>query len=256
MELSLVDILVEAFNMVSINVLVIVVLAIVLLSKRKSLTRNQSVTGAFRSLQYLNTKAEQNFFTQINRSLPNDVLLLAKVRLADICVPKDPKNIRDFNKVSRKHIDFVLVQRSNSQILACIELDDSSHAKRSAKKGDRIKNDALKAAGVPLFRVPASRSYSGKLRQIEMFLAERSGETRQEPSKSNPKSSEPVVQGTKRDDRNCPHCQVSLNRVDMKWPNKGQHFYSCPGCSYRTDPVISHQRKKSDWYNPKEFRKS
>ena len=249
MELNVVAILLAVFDAVNINVVAVVALAIFVLFMVKSKGRKASVTGKFRSLQYLNTKAEQNFFNQLQRSLPNDVYLMAKVRLADICVPKDPKNISDFNKVSRKHIDFVLVSRNNSEIVACIELDDRSHAKRSAKQRDRIKNDALKAAGIPLFRVTAARSYQEKLRQIEQFLAD----SRRSPQIPQQAAKYQTVDNV--GDEQCPNCQTELNRVDMKWPNKGHHFFDCPGCSYRTEPISSQSASESPWYNPKEFRR-
>ena len=42
----------------------------------------------------------------------------------------------------------------------CIELDDSSHQRRSQKETDDFKDAAMAAAGITLTRVPVQASYS------------------------------------------------------------------------------------------------
>ena len=157
-------------------VLSIAFVLIILLSKAKVVRVKkgllQKVTGAqYKSTQYLCTKTEQNFFKQLMRKLPLDKYYISsKVRLADLTIPINRKNIALFNKVAKKHVDFVICNREDSSIVACIELDDSSHNSKSAKKRDSEKNIALTDANIALFRVKTSRNYSEKIHQIMNFL--------------------------------------------------------------------------------------
>lgn len=59
--------------------------------------------------------------------------------------------------IKSRHIDFLLCD-SDLNIIAGIELDDSSHNKANAKKVDMLKDDVFTAINVPLFRVSASRN--------------------------------------------------------------------------------------------------
>jgi very-short-patch-repair endonuclease len=140
-------------NYEAITVIAVVICAILLIG-------NGGFFSSYKPKRYLNTKAEQNFLNQLYRVMPEYYFVYCKVRLADIIDVKNKRNIKAFNRISRKHIDFVICDKRTSKILACIELDDSSHLSRSAIKRDNIKNMSLKKAGVNLIRVKNSRSYS------------------------------------------------------------------------------------------------
>lgn len=122
----------------------------------------------YQPIPYINSKSEQNFFAQLIKIVPTEQYLLCKVRLADICKPVDPKNIVAFNKISRKHLDFVVVNKVTSKIICAIELDDKSHFSKSSMKRDLEKNRALDSSKIKLFRVKTTRSYN--LYGIEKYL--------------------------------------------------------------------------------------
>jgi len=132
--------------------------------------RRKKISGKFVPISHLNTRAEHNFFTQLNNQLPDDIYLVAKVRLADLCKPDNPKNIVGFNKIARKHIDFVLIEQSSSKVVAAIELDDKSHQKRENIRRDKDKNYALASAGIKLFRVKAAKNYSNAINDILSYI--------------------------------------------------------------------------------------
>ena len=140
--------------------------------------RRKKISGKFVPISHLNTKAEHNFFTQLNNQLPDDIYLVAKVRLADLCKPDNPKNIVGFNKIARKHVDFVLIEQSSSKVVAAIELDDKSHQKRDNIRRDKDKNYALASAGIKLFRVKTAKNYSNAISEVLAFI-------RLNPAKSN-----------------------------------------------------------------------
>jgi hypothetical protein len=64
-----------------------------------------------------------------------------------------------FNKISAKHLDFVLVHATNSRILAAIELDDASHRAADRVARDRFVDRALASAKISLVRIPAAANY-------------------------------------------------------------------------------------------------
>lgn len=66
---------------------------------------------------------------------------------------------RAFNKISAKHFDFVLCDPSSLQVVAAIELDDSSHSQSKRVQRDDFLNQAVATAGLPLVRFPVRKSY-------------------------------------------------------------------------------------------------
>ena len=67
---------------------------------------------------------------------------------------------RALNKITSKHVDFLLCNPADSTIYAVVELDDSSHNKQSQKRNDAFKNETFAACGIPIIRVKAKPSYT------------------------------------------------------------------------------------------------
>lgn len=132
--------------------------------------RKKKISGKFVPIPFLNSRAEQNFFTQLNNKLPDHIYVVPKVRLADLCKPENPKNIVGFNKIARKHIDFVLIEQYSSKIIAAIELDDKSHQKRDNMRRDKDKNYALSSADIKLFRIKTAKNYSNEIGEVLAFI--------------------------------------------------------------------------------------
>lgn len=109
----------------------------------------------------LMSATELAFFHALSKAITAQQLIAPKVRLGDVigCSEKDWAR-RHGPRISAKHLDFVLIDRQSSRILLAIELDDKSHERADRKARDIFLNRALDAAGVPLLRIPASRSYN------------------------------------------------------------------------------------------------
>ncbi|EGR0468572.1 DUF2726 domain-containing protein [Vibrio cholerae] len=176
----------------------------------------------YKQITYLNSKAEQNFLNQINRKLPDNLSVMCKVRLADLCLPSDSSNIAAFNKVSRKHVDFVLIEKATSKIVCAIELDDKSHNSYGAMKRDREKDHALVSAGISLHRIAATRNYS---KQIN----ERLGAIMAAPLKLEEESAIPMTTV-------CPRCNHTMSLVQLKLWQQGKGYYFCDNCKFNTEP--------------------
>lgn len=121
------------------------------------------------------TPAERAFLLVLLQVLPGDYLLFGKVRLADILKVKDKldgsQRWRAFNKISAKHLDFVICRRNDLSVAGAIELDDSSHNRPERQARDIFVDAALAAAGVPILHVKVSRQYP--LPKLKQELAEK-----------------------------------------------------------------------------------
>jgi hypothetical protein len=123
--------------------------------------------------------AERSFFGVLQQTVSADYVVFAKIRLADIVRPASNLSrsawFTAFNPTTGKHVDFVLCDRASVNVLAAIELDDSSHESFERGFRDYLVDSALKDAGIPMLRVQVQQSYSpAQLRQqIEALLPQR-----------------------------------------------------------------------------------
>ncbi len=108
--------------------------------------------------------AELSFFGALREAVGMDYHLFAKVRLADIVNVQQGLGGKDyyraFNRISAKHVDFVVCDPRTFRIIGVIELDDRSHQVDESRERDDLKNRALAAAAIPILRVTARRAYS------------------------------------------------------------------------------------------------
>ena len=104
--------------------------------------------------------AEISFFHVVRGILAPGQYLITKVRLGDLFYVKQPhRNQAARNRIELKHVDFVVCDGATMQPLLGIELDDSSHRRKDSEESDGLKDGAFAAAGLPLLRVTAARSY-------------------------------------------------------------------------------------------------
>lgn len=96
--------------------------------------------------------SEHSFLIALRKAAPSHIAVLAKVRVADIVSPLG-NDVAAFNRIARKHVDFVLYNLQNRAVLRAIELDGPTHASKRAVKSDNVKNSCFASARVPLTRV-------------------------------------------------------------------------------------------------------
>jgi hypothetical protein len=117
--------------------------------------------------------AERTLFEVLERSIPAGVHIAPKVRIADILKVAGASGKAygaAFGKIAQKHVDFAICDYETFEVLAVVELDDSSHETARARKRDALVNGAFVAARVPIYRVPWQKSYSA--REISQDLDE------------------------------------------------------------------------------------
>ena len=117
----------------------------------------------YQSIPFILSKVEQNLYRTLQKGLANKFLILMKVRVADVLQPERGINQNAwqtaFNRIKAKHFDFVLCSQNTFEIIAAIELDDSSQQRSDRKKRDKFLNAACKSANFPLIRFDVKQSY-------------------------------------------------------------------------------------------------
>ena len=100
------------------------------------------------------TKREYQFYILLRRETDRRGLLVCpKVGLKDLLGVTTRKNyMKYFHQIAQKHMDFVVCDQS-LRVLFAIELDDSSHETKDARKRDHFKDQAFRAARIPLKRI-------------------------------------------------------------------------------------------------------
>lgn len=104
--------------------------------------------------RHLLTKREYRFYLLL-REIADEYhyLICPKVGLKDLLTVTDKKQyMKYFHKIAQKHVDFVICDQ-DLHVLFAIELDDSTHETRDARKRDHLKDKAFAAAGIPLKRI-------------------------------------------------------------------------------------------------------
>lgn len=124
---------------------------------------NKAVTYPYQLCKGVFSNAERSFYGVLLQAAPEGTVVLAKLRVADILQTKKGMNRSDrqiaFNKISAKHFDFVICDAATMHVKLVVELDDSSHQRKSRVARDIFLDGACKAAGLDLKRIKAMRAY-------------------------------------------------------------------------------------------------
>ena len=144
-------------------VLFIVIFVISELLKKESKSR-------FRKKTFLLNSSELSFYKYLLQHLPPYISIMCQVRLADIVEPisKGKTRMSDLNRIKAKSIDFVLINTNNSQIIALIELNGSSHLRYKRKKRDSFLEQLFKDVKLCFFIVEVRGHYD--IKDIQSIL--------------------------------------------------------------------------------------
>ena len=166
--------------------------------------------------------AEFSFYKVLSSVVGTRLTIQSKVRLADVFfVARPNENVSYFNRISQKHLDFLVCDSVTMKPLFGIELDDASHKRNDRQERDEFVESVCKVAGLPLLRFPVQREYNSReiAAQIAPFVSEKvSVSVPPQPEVNKQVSSVPV----------CPKCGIPMVlRTVAQGEHKGKQFYGC-----------------------------
>lgn len=127
--------------------------------------KNEDLSSLYKKKTYLLTQNELKFYKLLkNITEKNNLNVFSQVALYEII---KYKNIKDFNKIKSKTIDFVITD-SNCKIKLCIELDDPTHIKENRQKRDEFINKLFKDLDIKLLRIPTQNYYN--IKELEKYI--------------------------------------------------------------------------------------
>ena len=178
------------------------------------------------------TPAERSFFGVLKNIVGDEIEIFGKVRVADVINPEKglSRSVWQvaFNKISRKHFDFLLCRSDDLSVLCAIELNDSSHKSQKRTDRDTFLESACSEANLPLIQIPAKASYQIEVVSsvIAPFIKPDSETTNQ-----NVNSTDQIVI-----EKLCPKCQSHMViKIASKGQFAGKKFWGCsafPECRY------------------------
>ncbi len=122
----------------------------------------KTIADAFALEPSLVTENEFRFYTQLQVVVGKRFTIFAKVRLADIFSvnPINPSlDQAHFNRISSRHVDFLICENETLRPRFAIELDDRSHRQSKRIQRDGFVNELFSGLGLPLIRIPAAMKY-------------------------------------------------------------------------------------------------
>lgn len=147
--------------------------------------------------------AEISFYHVLMTAVESRFTVCPKVNLGDIFfVTRPDLNRAARNRISSKHVDFLLCESRSMRPCAGIELDDSSHARKDRQVRDAYVERVFETAGLPLLRFPAQHAYA--VADIASRLAACLGREATPPPLSNTTDLDPSPTPL------CPKCGIPL----------------------------------------------
>ena len=149
---------------ISVLVLLVIFAAVIFFLKSGQFSKQHPDSFPYEKQKMLLTPAERSFFGVLEQVVGESHRIFVKVRLGDLFKIRsglgNSERTTAFNKISAKHVDFVICSKENVDVLAAIELDDKSHNLKKRQERDRFVDKVFEAAGVSLGHITAQKSYS------------------------------------------------------------------------------------------------
>ncbi|MFA9403573.1 MAG: DUF2726 domain-containing protein [Anaerolineales bacterium] len=170
------------------------------------------------------SQAEHSFYQVLRSMMGEHFTICPKVNLRDIFyVAKRKDSFGAYNRINRKHIDFIICEPKTMRPKFAIELDDSSHKRSDRSERDQFVNKVFAQAGLPLVRVQARDSYSqselGELFRSALSQSSPTQDVEGPPANAHAEASEVS---------NCPKCGIPMvMREAKRGSRKGERFYGC-----------------------------
>lgn len=127
---------------------------------------SQSKKNEYRKRVTLMNGSEAAFFHELMKQLPNNYYVFPKMRIADLVTAEDGEGYYSrFNRIIRKHIDFVVSDNTFTPALA-IELNGSSHQRQDRANRDEFVKRVFSNANIPLEFVNVGSNFEQTVRDL------------------------------------------------------------------------------------------
>lgn len=119
--------------------------------------KNNNYKEDYEKKEYLLTPTELKFY-KLLKTITDELnyTLFTQIALYEIV---NCKNLKNFNKIKSKSIDFVITEK-NCKIKLCIELDDKTHNTNKRIERDNFINNMFKELDIKLLRIPVQNFYN------------------------------------------------------------------------------------------------
>jgi hypothetical protein len=145
-------------------------------------------------------------------------VICPKVALNDVFfIVRPNENVHYFNKIFRKHVDFLLCHPKSLKPAFAIELVKSS-LKNEGRESDQFMGDLFLGAGLPLVQIPASERY--KIAELVDLFKQALLKVKDTGSLHATEKSDSVPL--------CPVCgRMMVLRIYREGENVGKKYYGC-----------------------------
>lgn len=130
--------------MQSVAILLFVLVTVFLVYQKYFAKRYAPITYPYKKVGNLMSGPEVAFYNALITAVDNRALVFAKVHMADVLMPapnKDKKKwLAAFNRIARKHLDFVVCRPGTLEVLCIIEFDNGKELNKT--KAERKVTDA------------------------------------------------------------------------------------------------------------------
>ena len=168
---------------------------------------------------------ELALFTALQEMAEGRYVVCPKVALNDIFYIQRPnENIHFYNKIFRKHVDFLLCEPDSMNPAFGVE-QVKPVAKDETRSADQYMEDLFLSAGLPLVHVRSSEKY--ELEELVHLFQLAIQKSKESPPLAEDESSDSAPF--------CPECGlVMVLRIHREGPQAGKRYYGCmnaPSCS-------------------------
>lgn len=171
----------------------------------------------YRLREHFLSTPEVALYQTLKKMAGDRYIVFAKVALNDIfSIVRPNENVHYFNKIFRKHVDFLLCNPRSLKPEIGIELVKPI-SKSETRANDQFMEDLFLTAGLPLVHIPSSERYEISdiisLFQLAITKAKKNGHSAKISHDSVPM---------------CPVCgKMMVLRTHRSGPRAGQLFYGC-----------------------------
>lgn len=160
------------FKFYIISVILIILSILIEILNKKDIKENNTnnTTKDYLILKNPMTETELKFCLNLKEITDKyNLIIIPQIQLQKIFKTYDKNNIKAFNKIKSKSIDFAIVD-SNYNYKMFIELDDYTHNKKNRQERDIFINDLFSKYNLKLERIKVQNNYN--LEQLEKITKE------------------------------------------------------------------------------------